>query len=126
MKKIIKKFDLELAKAGHPVQTRDGRPARIICYDRKGNKPIVALIYEKEDNVEHHHFYFNDGLFLTSTKKSPEDLVMATTKKGGWINIYTDNATNGCIYNTKEEALEDTKCESGFDYITTIKIEWEE
>lgn len=33
----MKPFDLELAKAGHPVQTRDGRPVRIICYDRKDN-----------------------------------------------------------------------------------------
>lgn len=122
----MKPFDIELAKAGHPVQTRDGRPARIICYDRKGNKPIVALIYEKEDNVEYHHFYFNDGTFLTSKNTSPEDLVMASTKKEGWINlyhssIYVAGASN--VYETEEEAL---KCKDEEGYILTKKIEWEE
>ena len=27
-----------------PVQTRDGRPARIICKDRAGDFPIIALV----------------------------------------------------------------------------------
>lgn len=42
----LKEFDLEAAKAGKPVCTRDGRKARIICFDAKCNKPIVALIYD--------------------------------------------------------------------------------
>lgn len=41
----FKPFDLEQAKAGKPVCTRDGRKARIICFDLKnGNHPIVAAI----------------------------------------------------------------------------------
>lgn len=39
----MKPFNLELAKQGHPVITRNGKKARIICFDRKG-EPIVALI----------------------------------------------------------------------------------
>lgn len=31
----MKEFDLEKAKAGHPVCTRNGNKARIICFDRK-------------------------------------------------------------------------------------------
>ena len=42
----LRPFDLEAAKAGKPVCTRDGRKARIICFDAKCNKPIVALIYD--------------------------------------------------------------------------------
>lgn len=42
----LKPFDLEAAKQGKPVCTRDGRKARIICFDAKGNNPIVALIYD--------------------------------------------------------------------------------
>lgn len=30
----LKEFDIEAAKAGKPVCTRDGRKARIICFDR--------------------------------------------------------------------------------------------
>lgn len=41
----LKPFDLEAAKAGKPVCTRDGRKARIVCYDRKSeNYPILALV----------------------------------------------------------------------------------
>ena len=34
-----------------PVQTRDGRPARIVATDKAGNKPIVALIGLTESPV---------------------------------------------------------------------------
>lgn len=40
----MKEFDLEKAKAGHPVCTRDGKEARILCFDRIGHRPIVALV----------------------------------------------------------------------------------
>ena len=31
-----------------PVQTRDGQPARILCTDKKGNLPILALFGEDD------------------------------------------------------------------------------
>ena len=42
----MKTFDLEAAKRGAAVCTRDGRNARIIAFDCKGyvRKPILALI----------------------------------------------------------------------------------
>jgi hypothetical protein len=50
----MKEFDLELAKAGHPVCTRDGKPVRIVCFDAKGDYPIVGLEYntDLEDNID--------------------------------------------------------------------------
>ena len=42
-------FDLEKAKVGHPVCTRDGKEARILCFDRIGHYPIVALVKEAGD-----------------------------------------------------------------------------
>lgn len=48
----LKPFDLEAAKTGKPVCTRDGRKARIICFDKKDiNYPIVALIEENKRMV---------------------------------------------------------------------------
>lgn len=53
----LKPFDLEAAKAGKPVCTRDGRKARIICYDRQSDHgfPLVALVEstgtEKDEDV---------------------------------------------------------------------------
>ena len=123
----LKPFDLEAARQGKPVCTRDGRKARIICFDakRKDEKNIIALIPSKEypefedliaypNNGNYHGGHENDG-----------DLMMLTKKKEGWLNIYKDFEDRiCCIYKTKEEALE--KKETEDDYITTVKIEWEE
>jgi hypothetical protein len=40
----MKEFNLEEAKSGKPVCTRDGNKARILCFDAKGEFPIYALI----------------------------------------------------------------------------------
>lgn len=120
----LKPFDLEAAKAGKPVCTRDGRKARIICWDKKGNYPIVALIQDNE-NSEHIEYYTENGIFSNGGNEKNRDLMMFTRKKEGWLNIYKDSEdTVCCVYPTEKEALEDGETEK--DYITTIKIEWEE
>lgn len=118
----LKPFDLEAAKAGKPVCTRDGRKARIICFDAKCNKPIVALIYDC--NKETVFQYLENGRFFVD-QIDKYDLMMLPQKKEGWINIYKDfEDTVCCAYLTKEDALKNRSIEDG--YITTIKIEWEE
>lgn len=114
---ILKEFDLEASKAGKPVCTRDERKARIICFDRKGNTPIVALI-ECVNHTEILQSYHNDGkCFHYETSNS--DLMMLPEKKEGWVNLYKSSA-----HSTKEEAMKyRNKCN---DYIDMIKIEWEE
>lgn len=118
----LKPFDLEAAKAGKPVCTRDGRKARIICFDAKCDKPIVALIYDynKETVLQ----YLENGRFFVD-QIDKYDLMMLPQKKEGWVNIYKDfEDTVCCAYLTKEDALKNRSIEYG--YITTIKIEWEE
>lgn len=120
----LRPFDLEAAKAGKPVCIRDGRKARIICWDKKGNYPIVALIQDNE-NSEHIEYYTENGIFSNGGNEKNRDLMMLTRKKEGWLNIYKDfEDTVCCVYPTEKEALEDGETEK--DYITTIKIEWEE
>lgn len=118
----MKPFDIELAKQGHKVQTKDGTPARIICYDRNDDSfPIVALIYDDELPRLYRANGVSDGCH-------DNDLVMAPTKKEGWVNIYPSKPLETLrrqvseIYSSKEEALKYkvTGC------IATIKIEWEE
>ncbi len=55
-----KKFD-----PGKPVQTRDGRKARIICDNRKNTFPIVALI--DDGNEENMCNYKPDGIYRYSS-----------------------------------------------------------
>ena len=53
------------------------------------------------------------------------DLFFVPIKKEGWINIYQDNElTWNSIFDTKEKAEKIGK--SLDNYITTIKIEWEQ
>lgn len=123
----LKPFDLEAAKAGKPVCTRDGRKARIICFDAKCNKPIVALIYDcnKETVLQ----YLENGRFFVD-QIDKYDLMMLPKKKEGWVNVYKSYNVGkkipcmASIYPTKEEAKKSSVV--GFDYIDTVKIEWEE
>ena len=111
----LKPFSLELAKAGKPVCTRDGRKARIICFDRKDNTPIVALIDDRDYKEEGVNLYDING------KGSNEcfDLMMLPEKKEGWVNVYKNQ-----IHDTPESAEEGHKGIT--DYIKTIRVEWED
>lgn len=124
----LKKFDIEAAKAGKPVCTRDGRKARIISFDRHGEDcPIIALVVDsKNAECEEVIDYTLDGICNENIiNHNKYDLMMFTRKKEGWLNIFKDfEDTVCCVYPTEKEALEDGEIEK--DYITTIKIEWEE
>lgn len=119
----LKPFDLEAAKSGKPVCTRDCHKARIICFDAKcGESTIIALI-ENGKNEEVHKFHKDGKLFgLDEDEESFKDLMMLTEKKERWINIY---ALNTC-YSSKEEAEANIDKDYENEYIRTIKIEWEE
>lgn len=120
IEKNLKPFNLDAAKQGKPVCTRDGSKARIICFDRKDNTPIVALI-ERVDGIEILECVHNDGkCFHYDT--SDNDLMMLPEKKEGWVNIY---ALNTC-YSSKEEAEANIDQDYEHEYVRTVKINWEE
>ena len=124
----LKPFDLEAAKAGKLVCTRDGRKARIISFDRHGEDcPIIALVVDsKNAECEEVIDYTLDGICNENIiNHNKYDLMMFTRKKEGWLNIFKDfEDTVCCVYPTEKEALEEKETEE--DYITTVKIEWEE
>lgn len=118
----LKEFDLEAAKAGKPVCTRDGRKARIICFDRKylydGQAfSIVALVNEGTYS-ESVYSYTKDGLY-ESGKYHNHDLMMLPEKKEGWIIIHKE-----AIYD--KETAEKIARETTANVIRIQKIEWEE
>lgn len=124
----MKEFDLELAKKGAKVCTRDGRSVRILCFDASDREyPIIAL--GDEDGREFVYSYTNEGKFDKNMDKCKKDLMLVGEKHEGWVivlrNIYTNSIkTMGCVYDTKEQALEIGKEMGGF--INVTKIEWEE
>ena len=121
-KSNLKPFDIQKAREGKPVCTRDGRKARIICFDRKDIKPIVALVtfINGTSVIEKAFYYFEDGYHLSKNDNNIYDLMMLPEKKEGWVNIYDDMR----IYANEEGAKMGISPER--TYITTTKIEWEE
>lgn len=69
-----------------PVQTRDGRKARIICTDMQSDHPIVALI-KAELCPERMQIYFRDGLCFAH-RESADDLINIPERKSQWFNVY--------------------------------------
>ena len=130
----LKPFDLQKAREGKPVYTRDGRKARIIAFDANGGRPIVALVTECDDEEEIPYKYHCDGSYNCQSIPSDKDLMMLPEKKEGWVNIYkSDNGTyyTGAIFYEKNDALVNTaeiEITTGIprDCIDTINISWEE
>lgn len=122
----MKEFNLQeyLANPSQKVMTRDDRKARILCTDMKNGQPILALITEK--NREDIHFYSQNGVWCNDFLNHKLDLVFAPIKKKGWINIFRckTDLYIGNVFETKEVAEKMGKLSK--NYITTIKIEWEE
>ena len=114
-KPALKEFDLEAAKTGKPVCTRDGRKARIICFDLQADKPIVALI--TNDDIEEVHFYYDDGR-SNQYQEYRYDLMMLPEKKEGWIIKPKDYQ----VYQSKTDAEE--VCNKNYQVVA--KITWEE
>ena len=114
----LKPFDIQKAKEGKPVCTRDGRKARIICFDRNSIQPIVALIknFNEEESI---NVFFKDGHSLSKNNEVEADLMMLPEKKEGWAKVRKDIN----LYDTKEEA--DRKMIGNDEYVTA-KVEWEE
>ena len=130
-KSNLKPFSLEAAKQGKPVCTRDGRKARIICFDakRKDEKSIIALVPSKDyPGFEDLIAYPNNGNYYGG-HENDGDLMMLPEKKEGWVNVYDADTTfyfvEGRVYDTKEEAIKHIIPDHEI-YTTTVKIEWEE
>ena len=121
----LKPFDIQKAREGKPVCTRDGRKARIICFDVKGSMyPIIALIEESEG--EKLCSYMPNGRSYKNEKECIDNLMMLPEKKEGWVNVYNSLGVvtfSHNPYDTKKEALADAKPKY---YVDTVKINWEE
>ena len=124
-------LDKYLETPSRKVVTRNGRNVRIICTDKKGfDYPIVALIENKLEGFEGALYYTKDGKYIAN-ESSDSDLFFAPEKHEGWINLFKGTFANANaylgesrIYSSKEIAEREGRSYS--NYLSTIKIEWEE
>ena len=128
----MEQFSLEkyLANPSRKVVTGGGRKVKILCTDRKGAYPIIALVENHDSDNESVYSYRENGLCSLFSQSEENNLFFAPEKHEGWINIYRSDTLGYYIrqnklYNSKKEADEVAK--SNFrTFIKTIKIEWEE
>jgi hypothetical protein len=84
-----------------PVQTRNGRPARILCADAKGAFPIIALL-TMSDGSEAVNIYYAEGNVRSPHESAihPFDLVNVPEKRTitvrRWLIVYNDGTTLVC------------------------------
>ena len=108
-----KPFDLEAAKAGAKLVTRNGRPARIICYDRKDESYTILALIDYDGNEEYWSFTndgrFNKGevgerdlLILQEPQYVPyetgAEFMQDVLKHKGWVRTKEEDEYERCYY----------------------------
>jgi hypothetical protein len=118
----MREFNIEAALAGHPVQTRDGRPvAQLVKFDFSfGPVRLAGVIDDHRVGV-----WLADGLDCTFGD-SQSDLLMAPVKKTGWIARYgyphcSKSYVAGVIFGSEEDVEEAEPDASSYH-----EISWEE
>ena len=121
----MKQFSLEeyLKNPSKRVVTRYGRNVRIICTDF--DNPDFPVVGEIEGNKWPLSFMANGESI--KGRQLCNDLFFAPEKHEGWMNLYKRDfgLVQGDLVHNSEEAAKKTVA-GDEDYITTIKIEWEE
>lgn len=125
----MKEFSLEeyLKNPNREIVTRDGKKVRIICTDRAGlnAKQIVALITLPNGDEKVKTFWANG--IETAGSDGKDNLFFAPTKYTDYINLYRNGGgyyLGGGVYTSEGNAQNIAKGDE--DYITTIKVEWED
>lgn len=120
----MKPFNLEEAKQGKPICARDGRPARIVCFNQKSEFPLVALIDNGKNEVS--CSFTEEGKWLASGTENDKDLFMVNEKHIGWANIYNLENSVPCLGCTICPTKEEAQRIAAPNVIATVKIEWED
>ena len=126
----MKQFDLKeyLANPSRKLVTGDGRKVKILCTNRKSPYPIVALVENHDNDNENVCSYRENGLYSLYSLSEENNLFFAPEKHEGWVNVYRNSDSGhtyaGAVYDSQEDAKRRKALDK--DYVTTLKIEWEE
>lgn len=101
-----------------PVQTRDGRPARIICTDRKHSRDVIVALVTTDTGEERIYDFSEAGFFL-SYQESGVDLVNIPARRHEYVNCYAN--AEPCFHSSWETARQGAT-NSDRVYIGTVEI----
>lgn len=117
-----KPFDLEKAKAGEPIITREGESATFVAYipECASGHRLIVYIHGRETTTD----YFDSGKFLNGGENLL-DLFMAPKKIKRWVNVFSEERY--VAYTTAEQAaVYDTCAMDSAKRIACIEVEFEE
>lgn len=80
----MKPFDLEAAKRGEPITTRDGRSVRFLAYVPEAGEDARIVAMVAGDDLP--RFYRESGLCFLNGEGSALDLAMVP--RIVWVNLY--------------------------------------
>jgi len=123
---MMKPFNLEAAKAGKPLVTRDGRSVKyVLCVDEATCLDKLIVLLDRGGGLNAILRYPTNGRYADSKY----DLFMAPTKKTYWANVYRSNGFT-FITNLYSEAIdaanEAGKMDKSCVLLKTISVEVEE
>ena len=75
-------------------QTRDGRPVRVLCVDRRHPTYPVVAVYESE-GIESMGTYTDTGHYHVDTHGSRLDIIEVVEPVTVWMNIYDNGGWSG-------------------------------
>lgn len=124
----MKEFSLEeyLAHPERKIVTREGKKVRIICTDAKSIYPVIGLV---DNGICGERFVScqKNGRESNDILESKADLFFVPTKHTDYINLYRNGGgyfLGGGVYTSEGNAKNIAKGDD--QYITTIKVEWED
>lgn len=83
-----------------PVQTRDGRKARVICTDMEGGSERIVALITNRSGGEHPLSYFKNGSYYNDDDSNNTDLI--NTPEELWVNVYPDGEAQ--THSTRDRA----------------------
>lgn len=118
-------FDLEAAKAGAPLVTRDGRKARFIAHVPEScqSARLIAMI---EGSSMPCHFHEN-GRFINRFDDRRDLFTVPKPKRTVWVNVYDRqhgqrDAMESCAWKSEALAARDVK-ENTIRVMKTVPVE---
>ena len=126
-------FDLSKCKRneqGHYLaMTRDGRPVRIVCTDRRGESNLLGLVGAQIDGVEKVMVWDCWGRPNSSPILSENNLINIPPKKVTrtvWINLFDDINGRPRAMQYSTEVYAKNEAHSLRAYVVAHPITWEE
>ncbi|WP_118181287.1 hypothetical protein [Paraburkholderia phosphatilytica] len=124
----MKPFNLEEAKAGKPIITRDGRTARFLAHIPEASEALqVFAIVDGEKAATP---LYTSGLFYETGGDHDHDLFMAPEKSTVYLNVYavnmkTRHAFESCAFKVEADAKHDASINGARLLAVAVPVEIE-